>query len=364
MEKVIYFDCCRGISGDMVLGACVDLGVDVKVLKKELSKLHIDGFDIIAEKMVKNGFSGTDVNIVFREDGVSCGDRQYRTLKEIKEIVLNSDLEESVKETALNIFMVIAEAEAKVHGKSAEAITFHEVGALDSIMDICGAAVCLNLLGVENVYCSVVCEGTGFIMCRRGQLPVPVPAVVNMMPGSGIIVKQTDEIHTELITPTGFGILKGTKAVCGTMPEMIVEEIGIGFGKRDTGRLNGLRAVLGTMMEADDRNVVIEHFSTPEREEEDYVHSHSHTHSAEHKVKVRNRLAKAIGHLEKVKQMVENDSDCCEVLVQLAALKSALNNTGKYILKEHMYHCLIEAVEHKEFSEIDDLNKAIDYFIK
>ena len=444
MKKVIYFDCYMGISGDMVLGACLDLGVDEEALKTELRKLHIEGVDLSVKKMLKNGFTGTDVEVLSKEDGLPVDhlhdhvhgehvhhddhdhehhhhdhdhehthdhehshdhehthehthdhghghshEHAHRTLSEIRNLIMGSGLEDAVKETAMDIFQVIAEAEAKVHGKPIDEVGFHEVGAIDSIVDICGTAVCLHLLGVEKVYCSVVREGTGFIMCQHGQLPVPVPAVVNMMPGSGIIVKQTDEVHTELVTPTGFGILKGTKAICGTMPEMVVESVGLGFGKRDVGRLNGLRAVYGTIMEEDDELPEIHYDDHDECEEahthvhadgmvhththEGYHehshahahgHGHGHVHSAEHTTRVRNRLAKAIGHLERVKHMVEDDRDCAEVLIQLAAVKSALNNTGKEILKEHMSHCLIEAIEKKEFSEIEELNKAIDQFIK
>ena len=413
MKKVIYFDCYMGISGDMVLGACLDLGLDLDALNAELAKLHVDGFQVTAKRVVRNGFTGTDAEVVSTADGQPVDrhghvhthehshehahdhdhghvhthdhghthghthdhDHEHRTFQSIREMIEGSDLKDSVKEMALSIFRVIAEAEAKVHGKSIEEVGFHEVGAIDSIVDICGAAVCLDLLGVEKVYCSVVREGTGFIMCQHGQLPVPVPAVVNMMPGSGIVVKQTDEIHTELVTPTGFGILKGTKAICGTMPEMLVESVGIGFGKREVGRLNGLRAVLGTLMEADDEIPQIdydeEHVHVhadgtvhTHSHSHEHTHDHGHVHSPEHTIKIRNRLAKAIGHLERVKHMVEDDRDCAEVLIQLAAVRSALNNTGKEILKEHMSHCLIEAIESKQFAEIEELNKAIDQFIK
>ena len=387
MKKVIYFDCYMGISGDMVLGACLDLGVDLDMLNAELAKLHVDGFKVTAERIVKNGFTGTDAEVVSTADGLPVEQHghshthgyehvhghshdyehshdhphEHRTFRSICDMIMNSDLKDSVKDMALSVFRVIAEAEARVHGKSIEEVGFHEVGALDSIVDICGAAVCMDLLGVEGVYCSVVREGSGFIMCQHGQLPVPVPAVANMMPGSGIVIRQTDEIHTELVTPTGFGILKGMKAICDTMPEMVVEGVGIGFGKRDVGRLNGLRAVLGTLIEPDEAFPKIDYDGGHTHE---YGRVDGHAHSAEHIRKIRNRLAKAIGHLERVKHMVEDDRDCSEVLIQLAAVKSALNNTGKEILKEHMSHCLIGAIERKQFSEIEELNKAIDQFVK
>ena len=254
MKKIIYFDCYMGISGDMTLGACLDLGVDINELRHELEKLGVDGFRLEAKRIVKNGFAGTDLDVILTDKDQNDhhhhhGEHHHRTLKSIREIIEKSSLKDNVKNTALDIFQVIAEAESKVHGKDVEDVAFHEVGAVDSIVDICGAAICFDLLGVEEVYCSPLREGTGFIMCQHGALPIPVPAVVNMLPGSNIAIKQTEDIKTELVTPTGLGILKGTKAICGSMPEMYVEGTGIGFGKRDTGRLNGLRAILGTVME-------------------------------------------------------------------------------------------------------------------
>jgi len=124
-------------------------------------------------------------------------------------------------------------------------VHFHEVGAIDSIVDIVGAAICIDMLNVDRIYCSPVHEGKGFINCRHGRLPVPVPAVIKMLGGSGISIV-TEDIEAELVTPTGFGILKTVSESCGAMPEMLVERVGYGFGKTETGRLNALRVILGT----------------------------------------------------------------------------------------------------------------------
>jgi uncharacterized protein (TIGR00299 family) protein len=146
---------------------------------------------------------------------------------------------------SIAVFGEIARAEAAVHGKLLSEVHFHEVGAIDSIVDIVGTAICIDMLNVDRIYCSPVHEGQGFIQCRHGRLPVPVPAVVKMLEDSGISIV-TEDIQAELVTPTGFGILKTVSEHCGKMPEMLVEKVGYGFGKTETGRLNALRVILGT----------------------------------------------------------------------------------------------------------------------
>jgi uncharacterized protein (DUF111 family) len=127
-------------------------------------------------------------------------------------------------------------------------VVFHEVGALDSIVDIVGAAVCVDLLGADEILCSPVHDGSGFIHCRHGLIPVPVPAVMEMLKGSGISIVGED-VNTEMVTPTGFGILKGLGARCTRLPEINVTGVGYGFGKRNTGRFNALRVIMGTLAE-------------------------------------------------------------------------------------------------------------------
>jgi len=274
--RVLYFDCFSGISGDMAVGALLDLGVDQELFKAELSKLKIDGYEIIVEKKVRNGISGTDFQVVLHDGhpnhagherrhsgggtaqahmghnsaGHGTAHTGHRSLRDIEEILEKSGLKRKVKEFSLKAFGEIAKAEARVHGKDIYEIHFHEVGAVDTIIDIVGTAVCIDLLGVQKVFSSALHDGKGFIECQHGILPVPVPAVMEMLAGSGIPIV-TEDVGTELITPTGMAIVKCLASGFGNMPAMIVDRIGYGFGKRETGRFNGLRAVLGTLFGED-----------------------------------------------------------------------------------------------------------------
>jgi uncharacterized protein (DUF111 family) len=163
-------------------------------------------------------------------------------------MIEDSALNDNVKRMAVSIFTVIAEAEAAVHDMPARDVVFHEVGALDSIVDIVGTAVCVDMLGADEILCSPVHDGSGFIHCRHGMIPVPVPAVMEMLKGSGISIVGED-VDTEMVTPTGFGILKGLGARCARLPEMNIIGAGYGFGKRNTGRFNALRVILGARPE-------------------------------------------------------------------------------------------------------------------
>ncbi|HPC99794.1 MAG TPA: nickel pincer cofactor biosynthesis protein LarC [Acetivibrio sp.] len=279
--KLLYFDCFSGISGDMVLGALIDLGIDVDVFKSELQKLGLDEFDISVEKKMKNSITVTDVDVLIKDkvhDHVhshgcekeqnhdhGCEKGQHhnhgcengphgryhhhhasaRNLADIEKIIDDSNLKDSVKQLSKKIFGEIARAEAKVHNKPVSDVHFHEVGAVDSIVDIVGASICIDLLNVDRIYSSPLHDGTGFIECQHGKLPVPVPAVMEMLKESNIpyIV---EDVNTELITPTGIGIIKTIASGFGTMPPMTVDKVGYGAGKRETGRLNALRCVLGT----------------------------------------------------------------------------------------------------------------------
>jgi len=165
-------------------------------------------------------------------------------MRDIRELIEASHISPRAKSLSLDIFTEIARAEGKVHGKTPDEVHFHEVGAVDSIVDIVGTAICLDQLNVDHVYCSPIHEGRGFIRCQHGMLPVPVPAVTEMLADSRLSMI-TGDVEGELVTPTGFGILKATAEQCGPMPSMQVEKVGYGFGKRDTGMLNALRVFMG-----------------------------------------------------------------------------------------------------------------------
>jgi uncharacterized protein (DUF111 family) len=289
MKRVLYFDCVAGISGDMTLGALIHLGADIGKLRAELDKLGVSGFSLVPGKAQMNGITG--VNLDVRIDGArveetrehahehggadhshdgnhahdhghahthghtheapsadeaSRAEEPERSFRDIRALIENSGLNDNAKRLSIAIFTVIAEAEAAVHDIPAENVVFHEVGALDSIVDIVGAAVCVDMLGADEILCSPVHDGSGFIHCRHGMIPVPVPAVMEMLKGSGIRIVGED-VNTELVTPTGFGILKGLGARCTRLPEIRVEGVGYGFGKRQTGRFNALRVIRGTL---------------------------------------------------------------------------------------------------------------------
>jgi len=313
--KVLYFDCFSGISGDMTLGALIDLGIDSELFKSELKKLNLSGYEIVIRKKSNNGIYGTDVQVLVDEDGKvenhdhgynnsdkhgdhqnishSSGNEQNhghhhghchehshehhhehlrehnhehhnqhhheqnhehhhhghttnRNLKTIEELIDDSSLKTSVKELSKKVFREIARAEAKVHNKDINEIHFHEVGAVDSIIDIVGTAICIDLLGIDKVYSSPLHDGRGFVTCVHGIIPVPVPAVMEMLSGTNIPLI-TEDVNTELITPTGMGLIKCLASDFGNMPSMLIDRIGYGMGKRETGRLNALRVVMGTI---------------------------------------------------------------------------------------------------------------------
>ncbi len=278
--KALFFDCFSGISGDMTLGALLDLGLDPERFKSELHKLGLSGYDLDIRKTTQNSICGTDVNVAVHdasgqplkryeahehgnahsrhhahaEHGEHPSEEHHhdaRNLQSIEALIGHSDLNYKVKECATKVFREIARAEAKVHGKDIRDIHFHEVGAVDSIVDIVGSAICLDMLDIDAVYCSPIHDGQGFITCRHGVLPVPVPAVMEMLAGSGIPYV-CDDVATELVTPTGMGLIKCLASQWGAMPAMSIDRVGYGFGKRETGRFNALRIVAGTLLDAKD----------------------------------------------------------------------------------------------------------------
>src|SRR5690554_5070908 len=234
--KIAYFHCFAGISGDMTLGALVDAGLDWEVLKEDLAKLPVTGYRLEKEKVVKQGISGTKVHVLTDEGHV------HRHLGDIEEIINKSTLPEVVKERSIAVFTRLAEAEAKVHNTTIEKIHFHEVGALDAIIDIVGSVAGLYRLGIEEVYASPIQTGTGFTECAHGVMPIPAPATMELLQGVPIYA---GEIEKELVTPTGAAILTTYCKEFGTMPSMKVESTGYGAGERNLAIPNLLRLTIG-----------------------------------------------------------------------------------------------------------------------
>lgn len=235
--NIVYFDCFSGISGDMVLGAVVDAGVDPEVLTAELSKLNIDSeFRLSFEKSTKHGITGTKAIVDTYDDKPKDHDQHKhshgpsRHIADIFELIDASQLKPNLCDTIKQIFDRLAEAEAKVHNKEKSKVHLHEVSGIDSIVDIVGSVIGLDLLSIEQVYASPLSLGRGFVRCAHGTMPVPVPGTMELL--QGIPIRQTD-IPKELVTPTGAAIITTVAEDFGVMPNMTIDSIGYGAGTRD-----------------------------------------------------------------------------------------------------------------------------------
>jgi len=235
--KIAYFDCFAGICGNMVLGAMVDAGLDFEWLESEIAKLKVDDYKITHEKVRRGAISGTKVSVETKEQLISRG------LADIKKIVTESGISGNAKDLSLQIFEDLARVEAKIHDIPVCDIHFHEVGAIDSIIDIVGTAVGLDELGVEKIHSSKIHVGKGSVECTHGTLSVPVPATLELL--RGVPVYSTG-IEGEMVTPTGAAILKNVSESFGDMPDMVVEKIGYGAGDKDLGIKSLFRIVLGS----------------------------------------------------------------------------------------------------------------------
>ena len=241
--KIAYFECFAGASGDMILGSLIDAGLEVTQLKSELAKLKLSHYDLGAEKVVKQGMGGTQALVHVEEDHHG---HHHRHLHHIEEIIRNSGLDEGVKEKGIAVFTRLAAAEAKVHRTTVDKIHFHEVGAMDAILDVMGGVAGLALMGIDKVFCSPLHVGAGTVKCAHGVLPVPAPATLELVKGVPIY---SNGVEGELLTPTGAAILTTLATDFGTMPSMAVEKVGYGAGTAERTIPNLLRLAIG---EADD----------------------------------------------------------------------------------------------------------------
>ncbi|MGI6066829.1 MAG: nickel pincer cofactor biosynthesis protein LarC [Bacillota bacterium] len=236
--KTAYFDCASGISGDMCLGALVHAGASFPELVSQLSLLPVKGYRIFSGPVFKNNIKATGIYVDSGESHV------HRRLKDIIHIINSSALPASVKEKSAEIFYRLAEAEGTVHGISPEQVHFHEVGAVDAIIDIVGTVICLSLLGIEKVSASPLPMGHGFVQCAHGRIPIPAPAtqaLLKEIPVYGV------DIEGELVTPTGASIITTLADSFGPHPAMKVNSVGLGAGSCDYGIPNILRVSIGTV---------------------------------------------------------------------------------------------------------------------
>lgn len=244
-----YFDCFSGISGDMTLGALVDSGLSVDHLRSQLSLLPVDGYTLSAEPINSKGLRGTLVKVDLAPDAPT----PHRHLSDILGIIGASQLSTRVKEQSSAIFRKLAEAEAHVHGTSVEHVHFHEVGAVDAIVDIVGTAIGLEALGVERVYASPLPTGSGTVMTAHGLLPVPAPATLEILTRAGAPLRPSSA-QTELVTPTGAAILATLAEF--RQPEMVAGKIGHGFGRKELPWANCLRLWTGEPVSEADRDEI------------------------------------------------------------------------------------------------------------
>jgi uncharacterized protein (TIGR00299 family) protein len=236
-----YLDCFSGISGDMTLGAMVDLGVPVEWLKQQLSRLPIDGFDLRERKVAPSGITATRIDVIVRES------HHHRDFNHIVQMIEGSGLPERVKTRSLGVFGRIAAAEGTIHGVPKEKVHFHEVGSMDAIIDVVGACLAMAYLKIDRVVTGTLPLGRGFVTCSHGVLPVPAPATVEILKGAP--VTQGEE-GCELVTPTGAAIAMELSQAFGPLPAMTITRIGYGAGSRTLEtRPNLLRVFLGESAE-------------------------------------------------------------------------------------------------------------------
>lgn len=279
--KELYFQCNSGISGDMTVAALLDLGADQKVLQNAMESLHVGGYHLHIGKTKKCGIEATDFDVhlehgdeehhhhheeghshdhdhqehhhhdhdhLHDEGGVEhhhthdghTHPHEHRNFGDIAAIIQNSGISEQAKKLSIDLFRIVAEAESKAHGLPVEEVHFHEVGAVDSIVDIVATAVCLDNLGVSKVYCPYICEGQGTVRCQHGVMPVPVPAVVNIASAHDLELRITDN-QGEMVTPTGAAIIAGICSSSKLPDQFRIVKTGIGAGKKDFAQANILR---------------------------------------------------------------------------------------------------------------------------
>ena len=312
-EDILYFECFSGISGDMTVSALLDIGADKDVLIKSLESLGVDGYKINISKRQKCGINGVAFDVIldseqhehevhhhhhdhshehehhhhydrshehehhhhdhsheyehYHHNHEHHHHHEHRNINDVFEIIERGNITENAKNIAKDIFMKVAEAESKAHNKPLNEVHFHEVGAIDSIVDIVATAVCIDNLGIKRFVFSKICEGTGYVKCQHGILPVPVPAVMNIFSNSDLIMKITDN-NGEMITPTGAAIAASLSNEKSLPESFKIIKTGIGTGKKDFKNANILRVmILREQKTTEDNMVMIEtniDDSTPE----------------------------------------------------------------------------------------------------
>jgi pyridinium-3,5-bisthiocarboxylic acid mononucleotide nickel chelatase len=246
--NIAYFDCFSGISGDMIAGALLDAGLDFNELETEIKKLGLPSVEIRASKVVKQNIASTQFSVVYQEQ------KHHRHLKDLNALVENTAIDQDIKDKAKEVFLKIAVAEAKIHNIPLEKVHFHEIGAVDTIVDVVAALTGFKKLGIEKVFCSKLNVGSGFVTFSHGKFPVPAPATAEIL--LGIPVYSTDS-KGELVTPTGAAIITAIAGSFGEMPPMKTRSIGYGAGTKDFEHPNVLRLYLGKADSGDEEDIFV-----------------------------------------------------------------------------------------------------------
>ncbi len=250
--KIVYFDCPSGAAGDMIMAALVDAGAPLDALRAELAKLRLEGWRLVAREVTKGAFRATKVDVEVDRRA----HHEHRSLADILRILDASALAPAIREKAARIFTRLADAEARAHGTTREAVHFHDVGAVDAIVDVTGGVVALHLLGAEAVYVSALPLGGGLADGPHGKIPVPGPGTAELLRGFPVV---DTGVRAELVTPTGAAILTTLAASAGRMPAMTVLAVGYGAGTMDLpGTPNVLRCFVGETAEAGGDETVLQ----------------------------------------------------------------------------------------------------------
>lgn len=248
-NKLLYLEGASGISGDMTVAALLDLGASREKLDAVLKSMNLEGFEYQVSRKSSYGIAGTDFDVILHDHHHHEHEHghehhhEHRNLDDVCAVIDRGTMTDSARELAKKIFRIVAEAESKAHGVPVSEVHFHEVGAIDSIVDIVSAAVLIDDLGIRECVVTGLAEGSGYVHCQHGDLPVPVPAVLNIAQAHGIALR-TATANGEMVTPTGIAIAAAIRTRDRLPAEYKIEKTGIGLGKRDFGRANILRAMI------------------------------------------------------------------------------------------------------------------------
>lgn len=248
-NKLLYLEGASGISGDMTVAALLDLGASREKLDAVLRSMNLEGFEYQVSRKSSYGIAGTDFDVILHDhhhhehEHEHGHHHEHRNLDDVCAVIDRGTMTDGARELAKKIFRIVAEAESKAHGVPVSEVHFHEVGAIDSIVDIVSAAVLIDDLGIRECVVTGLAEGSGYVHCQHGDLPVPVPAVLNIAQAHGIALR-TATANGEMVTPTGIAIAAAIRTRDRLPAEYKIEKTGIGLGKRDFGRANILRAMI------------------------------------------------------------------------------------------------------------------------